>query len=117
MSELPFPFRSVAAFESSVRAPVTATFVPQAAVRKLAEPRVITKMGTAIPAMTRDILVASSAGKDDAAAAAAAAATGDSGRKKAGSAKKGPAPRKAAASAFKPAPKWQDKVRGGKKRK
>ena len=111
---MPFPFRSVAAFESSVRAPVTATFVPQAAVRKLAEPRVITKMGTAIPAMTRDILVASSAGKDD---AAAAAATGDSGRKKAVSAKKGPAPRKAAASAFKPAPKWQDKVRGGKKRK
>nr|CAG4650265.1 EOG090X08JJ [Sida crystallina] len=59
VSELPFPFRSVGAFESVIRAPVTATFIPETAVRKLAEPKVVTKMGTVIEPMTEDAIVKS----------------------------------------------------------
>jgi len=57
VSELPHPFRSVSAFESTIRAPVTSTFVPQTAVRKLTEPKVITKVGTVIQPMTEDVLI------------------------------------------------------------
>nr|CAG4642610.1 EOG090X08JJ [Evadne anonyx] len=57
VSELPFPFRSVAAYETTIRAPVTATFIPQTAVRKLAQPKVIKKVGTVIEPMTEEALI------------------------------------------------------------
>jgi len=57
VSELPFPFRSVAAYESTIRAPVTSTFLPQTAVRKLTEPKIIKKVGTVIHPMTEEALV------------------------------------------------------------
>ena len=54
---MPFPFRSVAAYESTIRAPVTSTFLPQTAVRKLTEPKIIKKVGTVIHPMTEEALV------------------------------------------------------------
>nr|SVE74266.1 EOG090X08JJ [Daphnia barbata] len=58
VNDLPFPFRSAAAFESTIRAPVTSTFIPETAVRKLAAPKVLTKIGTVIEPMTSDALIA-----------------------------------------------------------
>ena len=57
MNDLPFPFRSAAAFESTIRAPVTSTFIPESAVRKLAAPKVLTKIGTVIAPMTDKVLI------------------------------------------------------------
>lgn len=57
MDDLPFPFRSAAAFESTIRAPVTSTFIPETAVRKLATPKVLTKIGTIIDPMTDEVLI------------------------------------------------------------
>nr|SVE75209.1 EOG090X08JJ [Daphnia dolichocephala] len=57
VNDLPFPFRSAIAFESSIRAPVTSTFIPETAVHKLAAPKVITKIGTVIEPMSADVLI------------------------------------------------------------
>nr|SVE84338.1 EOG090X08JJ [Daphnia pulex] len=57
VDDLPFPFRSAAAFETTIRAPVTSTFIPETAVRKLAAPKVITKIGTVIAPMTDEVLI------------------------------------------------------------
>nr|SVE75839.1 EOG090X08JJ [Daphnia hispanica] len=57
VNDLPFPFRSAAAFESTIRAPVTSTFIPETAVRKLATPKVLTKIGTIIAPMTDEVLI------------------------------------------------------------
>ena len=57
VNDLPFPFRSAVAFESTIRAPVTSTFIPETAVRKLATPKVITKIGTVIAPMTDEVLI------------------------------------------------------------
>ncbi|XP_057369846.1 U3 small nucleolar RNA-associated protein 14 homolog A-like [Daphnia carinata] len=57
VNDLPFPFRSAAAFESTIRAPVTSTFVPESAVRKLTAPKVLTKIGTVITPMTDEVLI------------------------------------------------------------
>nr|SVE73640.1 EOG090X08JJ [Daphnia atkinsoni] len=57
VDDLPFPFRSAAAFESTIRAPVTSTFIPETAVRKLATPKVLTKIGTIIDPMTDEVLI------------------------------------------------------------
>ncbi|XP_045025807.1 LOW QUALITY PROTEIN: U3 small nucleolar RNA-associated protein 14 homolog A-like [Daphnia magna] len=57
VNDLPFPFRSAASFEYKIRAPVTSTFIPETAVRKLAAPKVLTKIGTIIAPMTDDVLI------------------------------------------------------------
>nr|SVE78316.1 EOG090X08JJ [Daphnia lumholtzi] len=57
VNDLPFPFRSAASFEYKIRAPVTSTFIPESAVRKLAAPKVLTKIGTVIAPMTDEVLI------------------------------------------------------------
>nr|SVE71131.1 EOG090X08JJ [Daphnia similis]SVE71763.1 EOG090X08JJ [Daphnia similis]SVE72390.1 EOG090X08JJ [Daphnia similis] len=57
VNDLPFPFHSAAAFEYKIRAPVTSTFIPETAVRKLAAPKVLTKIGTIIAPMTDEVLI------------------------------------------------------------
>ena len=57
MNELPFPFTSVKDFEASVRAPISNTFIPESAHRKLIKPPVRTKMGAVITPMDKDVLV------------------------------------------------------------
>ncbi|KAE8746197.1 hypothetical protein FOCC_FOCC007069 [Frankliniella occidentalis] len=57
VSELPFPFTSVKDFEASVRAPISNTFIPESAHRKLIKPSVRTKMGAIISPMDKDVLI------------------------------------------------------------
>ncbi|RZC42217.1 U3 small nucleolar RNA-associated protein 14 A, partial [Asbolus verrucosus] len=57
VSEVPFPFKTVKDFEASIRAPISNTFVPETAYRKLIKPAVTTKMGTIIEPMSKDILL------------------------------------------------------------
>ena len=57
---MPFPFRSAAAFESTIRAPVTSTFIPQTAALKLAAPNVISKIGSVIEPMSRYAIISPS---------------------------------------------------------
>nr|SVE86835.1 EOG090X08JJ [Daphnia similis] len=57
VNDLPFPFHSAASFEYKIRAPVTSTFIPESAVRKLAAPKVLTKIGTVIAPMTDEVLI------------------------------------------------------------
>ncbi|KAK3923790.1 U3 small nucleolar RNA-associated protein 14-like protein A [Frankliniella fusca] len=57
VSELPFPFTSVKDYEASVRAPISNTFIPESAHRKLIKPSVRTKMGAIISPMDKDVLV------------------------------------------------------------
>ena len=99
VNELPFPFRSVAAFESTVRAPVTSTFIPQTAARKLAEPKVITKVGTVIEPMTEDAIVKQAYHQSD----------NPSDNKKSNLKRK--------VTDTSKAPKWADKVKMKKKKK
>ncbi len=60
VNDLPFPFRSAAAFESTIRAPVTSTFIPESASRQLSAPKVITKIGSVIEPMTEDAIIKTS---------------------------------------------------------
>ena len=57
MSSVPFPFKRVADFESSVRMPIGDTFVPRTAFKKLIKPKVVTKVGAIIDPIDRDELV------------------------------------------------------------
>nr|CAG4641809.1 EOG090X08JJ [Eurycercus lamellatus] len=57
VNDLPFPFKSAAAFESTIRAPVTSTFIPESASRKLTAPKVISKIGTIIAPMDEEAII------------------------------------------------------------
>lgn len=56
VNELPFPFVSVKDYEASLRAPLGRTFIPETAHAVLVEPRVVTKLGTVIEPMKKEIL-------------------------------------------------------------
>jgi len=57
VSSLPFPFRSLADYEASIRAPIGRNFVPETAFRMLTRPSVITRKGQVIEPMTESELV------------------------------------------------------------
>lgn len=59
VNELPFPFRSVGDYESSIRAPVTRSFVPETAHRALTKPSITTRMGKIIHPMDEQTLLQS----------------------------------------------------------
>ncbi|XP_053694897.1 U3 small nucleolar RNA-associated protein 14 homolog A [Sabethes cyaneus] len=63
VNDLPFPFVSVKDYEASLRAPLGRTFIPETAHTTLVEPRVVTKKGTVIEPMKKDILLQSNPGK------------------------------------------------------
>ncbi|XP_017112629.1 U3 small nucleolar RNA-associated protein 14 homolog A [Drosophila elegans] len=57
VSSIPFPFRSLADYEASIRAPIGRNFVPETAFRMLTRPAVITRKGHVIEPMTESELV------------------------------------------------------------
>lgn len=57
VSNLPFPFTSVADYEQSIRAPIGSDFVPATAHRLLTKPAVTTRLGTVIKPMNENMLV------------------------------------------------------------
>ncbi|EDV40181.1 uncharacterized protein Dana_GF24082 [Drosophila ananassae] len=57
VSSVPFPFRSLADYEASIRAPIGRTFVPETAFRMLTRPAVITRKGQVINPMDESELV------------------------------------------------------------
>ncbi|EDV52130.1 U3 small nucleolar RNA-associated protein 14 homolog A [Drosophila erecta] len=57
VSSIPFPFRSLADYEASIRAPVGRNFVPETAFRMLTRPAVITRKGQVIEPMAESELV------------------------------------------------------------
>lgn len=57
VSELPFPFTSVKDFESTVRAPIGNTFIPETAHKKLTKPAVLVKTGVVIKPMDESHLI------------------------------------------------------------
>ncbi|KAF7998229.1 hypothetical protein HCN44_009627 [Aphidius gifuensis] len=57
VSDLPYPFESVADYEKSIRAPIGRLFVTENAHKKLTEPAIKTKMGQIIEPMTEDALL------------------------------------------------------------
>uniref|UniRef100_A0A6P4F7G3 U3 small nucleolar RNA-associated protein 14 homolog A n=1 Tax=Drosophila rhopaloa TaxID=1041015 RepID=A0A6P4F7G3_DRORH len=57
VSSIPFPFRSLADYEASIRAPIGRNFVPETAFRMLTRPAVITRKGQVIAPMTESELV------------------------------------------------------------
>nr|CAG4649451.1 EOG090X08JJ [Scapholeberis mucronata]SVE93701.1 EOG090X08JJ [Scapholeberis mucronata] len=57
VNDIPLSFKTVAAFESTIRAPVTSTFIPETASRKMTTPKVVSKIGTVIAPMTEEILM------------------------------------------------------------
>lgn len=57
VSDLPYPFESVADFEASIRAPIGRDFVPEKSHKQLIEPSIKTKMGRIIEPMTEESLV------------------------------------------------------------
>lgn len=57
VSSLPFPFRSLADYEASIRAPIGRNFVPETAFRMLTRPSVITRKGQVIEPMNESELV------------------------------------------------------------
>ncbi|KAH8351549.1 hypothetical protein KR059_007629 [Drosophila kikkawai] len=57
VSSLPFPFRSLADYEASIRAPIGRNFVPETAFRMLTRPSVITRKGQVIEPMDESELV------------------------------------------------------------
>ena len=59
VSELPYPFKSVADFEESIQQSIGPTFVPELTHLKLTKPKFITKMGTIIEPMDQNILLKS----------------------------------------------------------
>uniref|UniRef100_A0AAG5CU35 U3 small nucleolar RNA-associated protein 14 n=1 Tax=Anopheles atroparvus TaxID=41427 RepID=A0AAG5CU35_ANOAO len=62
VNELPFPFVSVKDYESSLRAPLGRTFVPETAHVTMIEPRVVTKQGAVIEPMRKRMLMADQKG-------------------------------------------------------
>lgn len=59
VNQLPFPFRTVSDYESSIRAPISRTFVPETAHRALTKPSVTTRMGKIIEPMDEHTLLQS----------------------------------------------------------
>ncbi|CAG0893104.1 unnamed protein product, partial [Cyprideis torosa] len=57
VSELPFPFTSVSEFQSSIRAPIGKTFVPETAFKRLAAPKVVVPLGKAIDPLDKDVVL------------------------------------------------------------
>ncbi|XP_034655497.1 U3 small nucleolar RNA-associated protein 14 homolog A isoform X2 [Drosophila subobscura] len=57
VSSVPFPFRSLADYEASIRAPIGRNFVPETAFRMLTRPSVITRKGQVIEPMDDSDLV------------------------------------------------------------
>ncbi|KAH8339164.1 hypothetical protein KR074_006198 [Drosophila pseudoananassae] len=57
VSSVPFPFRSLADYEASIRAPIGRTFVPETAFRMLTRPAIITRKGQVINPMDESELV------------------------------------------------------------
>lgn len=57
VSSIPFPFKSLADYESSIRAPVGRNFVPETAFRMMTRPAVITRKGQVIEPMDESELV------------------------------------------------------------
>ncbi|KAH8303624.1 hypothetical protein KR018_008786 [Drosophila ironensis] len=57
VSSVPFPFRSLADYEASIRAPIGRSFVPETAFRMLTRPAVITRKGQVIDPMDESELV------------------------------------------------------------
>uniref|UniRef100_A0A182K1G3 U3 small nucleolar RNA-associated protein 14 homolog A n=1 Tax=Anopheles christyi TaxID=43041 RepID=A0A182K1G3_9DIPT len=60
VNEVPFPFMTVKDYEASLRAPVGRTFMPETAHAAMIEPRIVTKQGTVIAPMTKELLVGDS---------------------------------------------------------
>lgn len=50
--DLPFPFKSVKDYETSIRAPIGNTWVPQSAFMKFIQPSVLTRLGSIIEPMS-----------------------------------------------------------------
>ncbi|XP_030372780.1 U3 small nucleolar RNA-associated protein 14 homolog A [Scaptodrosophila lebanonensis] len=57
VSNIPFPFKSLADYEASIRAPIGRNFVPETAFRMLTRPAVITRKGAIIEPMNETELV------------------------------------------------------------
>lgn len=57
VSQVPFPFKSVSDFESSIRAPLGDTFVPQTVFKKNIKPKVVTKLGVPIAPIDKEELL------------------------------------------------------------
>ncbi|XP_017086292.1 U3 small nucleolar RNA-associated protein 14 homolog A [Drosophila eugracilis] len=57
VSSIPFPFRSLADYEASIRAPIGRNYVPETAFRMLTRPAVITRKGQVIEPMSESELV------------------------------------------------------------
>ncbi|XP_076011315.1 U3 small nucleolar RNA-associated protein 14 homolog A [Genypterus blacodes] len=57
VSSLPFPFQDHAQFESTVRSPTGRTWNTERTVRKSTRPRVVTKLGSFIPPLSREELL------------------------------------------------------------
>lgn len=57
MKEIPYPFKSVSAFEANIRTPVGRDWVPETAHRKFIQKPLVTKMGTVIEPMSQDELL------------------------------------------------------------
>lgn len=57
VSQLPFPFTSVADYEASIRAPIGRDFVPAVAHQLLTRPAVQTQLGAIIQPMSEDVLL------------------------------------------------------------
>ncbi|ALC44717.1 CG12301 [Drosophila busckii] len=57
VSSIPFPFKSLADYEASIRAPIGRNFVPETAFRMLTRPSVITRKGQVIEPMDESELV------------------------------------------------------------
>ncbi|XP_068142886.1 LOW QUALITY PROTEIN: U3 small nucleolar RNA-associated protein 14 homolog A [Drosophila tropicalis] len=57
VSSVPFPFRSLADYEASIRAPIGRNFVPETAFRMLTRPAVITRKGQVIEPMDESELI------------------------------------------------------------
>ncbi|XP_053680531.1 U3 small nucleolar RNA-associated protein 14 homolog A [Anopheles nili] len=57
INEVPFPFVTVKDYEASLRAPIGRTFIPETAHAAMVEPRVVTRQGTVIEPMKKEILL------------------------------------------------------------
>lgn len=57
VSQLPFPFHTVSDYESSIRAPISRSFVPETAHRALTKPSVTTRLGKIIEPMDEHTLL------------------------------------------------------------
>ncbi|KAH8307415.1 hypothetical protein KR044_011704 [Drosophila immigrans] len=57
VSSIPFPFKSLADYEASIRAPIGRNFVPETAFRMMTRPAVITRKGQVIEPMSESELV------------------------------------------------------------